>query len=122
MAEALGPSAIRIIGAVIDAGMLNDELYGGYMVRVDADGEHTLAKTDKGVTITISAESSLQELRIFAEDLLNGLMKGIENAFADRSAKALKTYHELENSGYLEDIQALDEAEAAEDGYDENAP
>ena len=103
LAKVLMPVADRIIEATLCSGMIGEELYAGYIVQHDGDGGHILTKKVSSTeSITIYNGASLTVLGVFAEDLLNGMVKGIENVLTAHAQKAGQVFKELKNSGKLE--------------------
>jgi len=103
LAKAVMPVAERIIEATLCAGMVGEETYAGYVVQLLDMGEHVLTKRVSATdTIVINAGASLTVLGVFAEDILNGMVKGVENVLSNHAQKAGVVFKELKNSGKLE--------------------
>lgn len=106
MAKAVMPVAERIIEAALCAGMIGEELYAGYVVQLLDHGGHVLTKRVSAVdTIAIENNASLSVLGIFAEDILNGMVRGIENVLVGQAQKSGQVFKELKNSGKLDVVK-----------------
>ncbi len=94
------PVAHRIVDAVRIAGLAGIDLFGGYVVLWDEEKDkHTLSKQDQAgiVLFSLTEETNLYHLEIFAEDVMNNLVPGVSHFLAESSAKGQQVYNELQN-------------------------